>query len=88
MCNKSPCRVLRFPVRCLTVSLARSGLVRGGLHQLAVTRLAAGCDGLYTCQDRQTFQCRHLWEFYPNRKNNNENSDIFFILLGLGWGEG
>ena len=37
-------------MRCLTVWLPQSGLVRPGLHQLSVRGVGGGCQGLYTCQ--------------------------------------
>ena len=43
-------RVLTFPVGCLTVWLAQSGLLRPGSHQLTVREVRPGCQGLYTCQ--------------------------------------
>ena len=36
-------RVLTFPLECLTVSLAKSGLLRVGLHQLSLRRVGQGC---------------------------------------------
>ena len=35
--------MLTFPLECLTVSLAKSGLLRVGLHQLALRRVGQGC---------------------------------------------
>ena len=37
-------------MRCLTVWLPQSGLVRPGSHQLTVRGVRPGCQGLYTCQ--------------------------------------
>ena len=42
--------MVRFPKSCLSVSLARSGLLRGGTHQLALERVERGCQGMFTCQ--------------------------------------